>query len=206
MRDVDRCEPEFVVQPADLLRHFLAQVGVEVGQGLVEQQHFGSHDHRAGQRHALLLPARQLGRVALRQRCQVHQLQHLVHALLGLLGRRSAHVQAEAHVLGHRHVRPDRVALENHGHAPVLGRDRALRGRDRPAVDLDRPGCQLDEAGDHPQSGRLAATRGAEQGDELALVQVQAQVVDHRDRAVVLADALECQFGHRVSFVRAGAA
>ncbi len=56
--DVDRGVAEGVVQPAHLEAHLLAQVGVEVGQRLVEQERLRLDDQRAGQRHALLLAAR----------------------------------------------------------------------------------------------------------------------------------------------------
>ena len=46
------------MQAADLEAHLLAQIGVEVRERLVEQQHRGLDDDGAGQRHALLLAAR----------------------------------------------------------------------------------------------------------------------------------------------------
>ena len=66
--DVDGRVAVFVVQAAHLEAHLLAQVGVEVGQRLVEQQRLGLDDQRAGQRHALLLAAGQLARIALGER------------------------------------------------------------------------------------------------------------------------------------------
>ena len=51
-------QPELALQLADLDPHVLAQLGVEIGQRLVEQQHVGPEHQRARQRHALLLAAR----------------------------------------------------------------------------------------------------------------------------------------------------
>ena len=65
---VDRRVAELVVQPADLETHLLAQIGVEVGQRLVEQQDLRLDHQGAGQGHALLLAARELAGIALRQR------------------------------------------------------------------------------------------------------------------------------------------
>ena len=65
--DVDRGIAVFVVQPANFETHLLAQIGVEVGQRLVEQQRFRLDDQRARQRHALLLSARQFAGIALRE-------------------------------------------------------------------------------------------------------------------------------------------
>ena len=66
--DVNRGVAVFVMQPADLEPHLLAQIGVEVGQGLVEQQRFRLDDQCARQRHALLLAAGQFAGITLRQR------------------------------------------------------------------------------------------------------------------------------------------
>ena len=52
--------PSLLLQLADLHAHRLAQLGVEVRQRLVEQQHVGPDDQRARQRDALLLAAREL--------------------------------------------------------------------------------------------------------------------------------------------------
>ena len=55
-------QSELALQFADFDPHVLAQLGVEIGQGLIEQQHIGAEHQRARQRHALLLAAGQLSR------------------------------------------------------------------------------------------------------------------------------------------------
>ena len=68
---------------------------------------------------------------------------HHVERAVDLLGDRllalAAHAQAIGDVLEHRHVRPDRVGLEHHREAALLGRNvDVLRGRkDRRAADAD---------------------------------------------------------------------
>nr|WP_263008734.1 hypothetical protein [Nonomuraea phyllanthi] len=57
----------------------LAELEVQVGQGLVEQQHVHGAGQRAGDRGALLLAARQLGGPAAEQRREAHELGHLAH-------------------------------------------------------------------------------------------------------------------------------
>src|SRR5690349_23709012 len=52
------------------------------------------------------------------------------------------------------------------------------------------------EAGDHLQRRRLAAARGAEQRDELALLDAQRELIDGRDPAVMLRQAVENQEAH----------
>ena len=53
-----------VVQPAQPDAQLLADPRVEGAERLVEQQHLGLDRERPGERHALALAARQLGRVA----------------------------------------------------------------------------------------------------------------------------------------------
>ena len=75
--DHDGREPELLLQLADLDAHLLAQLGIEIGERLVEQQHVRPEDERAGQRHALLLAAGQLPRQALAQMLEADQPQGL---------------------------------------------------------------------------------------------------------------------------------
>ena len=49
---------------ADEDAHLVAQLGVEIGQRLVEKQDLRLDDQRAGERHALLLAAGELARIA----------------------------------------------------------------------------------------------------------------------------------------------
>ena len=77
-----------------------------------------------------------------------------------------------------RHMREERVILEHHVDVPLVGRHR----RHVLAVQQHRPleGRVL-EPGDHPQRRRLAAARGAEQGEELALADRQVEALDGRN-------------------------
>ncbi len=60
MRHVHDGESEPELQRADLVAHSAAQPRVEVGQRLVEQERSRLEHERPGQRHALLLAAREL--------------------------------------------------------------------------------------------------------------------------------------------------
>ena len=176
---VDRGVAILVVQAADLEAHLLAQVGVEVRERLVEQQGLGLDHQRAGQRHALLLAARQLAGIALGQRLEPRRRQDRLE--LGV-DRRLVELpdaQAVGDVLGHRHVRPQRVALEDHRHVAAFRRHGARRRGQDLAADHDFACRGLDEARDQPQRRGLAAARRAQQADELAMLDAQAT---HRRR------------------------
>ena len=63
----------------------------------------------------------------------------------------------------------------------------ALRGRHvvhDDAVDLQRAAGDLLKPRDHPQKGRFAAARGADEDDEFALLDVEVDVLQHVDAAV----------------------
>ena len=122
-----------------------------------------------------------------------------------LVGRKFADLQAEADILADRHVRPDGVALEDHRHAAPLRRHDGVGGGEGVAVDLDRARRRRHEAGDHAQGRGLAAARGAEQGDELALLQRQVEVVDGVEAAEAARKVAQDELGHAL-FAPPGAA
>src|SRR5205814_683711 len=95
------------------------------------------------------------------------------------LGARELAAEAEAvgDVLRDRHVRPERVALEDHRHAPSLRRHHALRRRESPLAHPDLAGLRLEEPGDETERGRLAAAGRAEERDELAGLHLQREAV-----------------------------
>jgi hypothetical protein len=180
VRDHDRGDADVVLQRAQFDLHLVAQLGVERAERLVEQQHRRLDHQRAGQRHALALAAGQLTRIALGQRLEVHQRERLVDARLALAALDLAHLEAEADVLGHRHVRKQRVALEHDAQAAPA----RLLLRDVLAVEADRSGGRRDEARDHLQHRRLAAAGRPEQRDVLAALDGEVEVL-HGDHAVV---------------------
>ena len=83
---------------------------------------------------------------------------------LGL--RHPGHLQPEADIAAHAHMRVERVGLEHHGQA-------ALRRRqvdDVEAVDADDAARDVFEPGDQPQQGGLAAAGRADEDDELTVL------------------------------------
>ena len=60
MGDEDDGDAELALDAEDQLTHPVAQVGVKVGERLVQQQHLGFNDQGPGQRDTLLLTAGEL--------------------------------------------------------------------------------------------------------------------------------------------------
>ena len=191
VRDVDRGRAQALVQGADFGAHRDAQLGVEVGQRLVEQEHARLAHDGPTHRDALALPAGQLARKAFEQLVEIQHARRLSGLGLDLGGRRLAQAQAEIQVVAHVQVRVQRIALEHHRDVAfarlelvdALAADRDLAGRDRL------------QPRDHAQQGRLAAARGADQHHELAVGDFEVDALHHRGRAVGLvhpADAHRC--------------
>ncbi len=126
---------------------------------------------------------------------ELHELQHRFHAGLHFGLGQAVAAQAEGDVVEHREVRKERVALEHHVHRPLVGRQLGQVA----AVERDRSGGRRLEAGEHAQQRRLAAAGGAEQGEHLALGDVDRDVVDGTVAVEVLddvRDAKESVVGH----------
>jgi hypothetical protein len=192
VRDVDGGGLQALVQLLDLAAHRDAQLGVEVRQRLVEQEHLRIAHDRAAHGHALALAARELARIALQQRLQRQDLGRALHLAvdgrLVHLGER----EREGHVVAHRHVRIQRVVLEHHRDVPLLGRQvvhAALADADLAAVNLFQPR-------DHAQQGRLAAARRAHQHRERTIGNVDVHTVKDGDLAETLLDRLNRDTGH----------
>ena len=77
MRDVDERDPDLVLDALELELHLLAELEVERAERLVEQQHARVVDERARERDALLLPARELARLAALAAREVDELEDL---------------------------------------------------------------------------------------------------------------------------------
>ena len=149
--DVDGGRADLLLQAADLAARLRAQLGVEVRQRLVHQEDLRLADQRAAERDALRLAAGELARAALQQRLDVQQPRGFADAAVDLGLGHLAPPQAEGEVVEDRHLRVQRVVLEDH-------RDVALaRGDlvDHPVADRDLPG------GDRLEARRASAARSS---------------------------------------------
>ncbi len=135
------CVTYTIVEPSrwwscfELGPHADAQLGVEVGERLVEEIDVGPAHERPGEGDALPLAAGELVRVPLEEMRAADELGCPLHSPRLRLLRHPAGGQAEGDVLLDREVGKERVALEDH-------RDVALAGRHLRHVapaDRDRP-------------------------------------------------------------------
>ena len=174
VRDVDRGDAEAALQRRDLRAGLDAELGVEVRQRLVHEEHLGLADDRAAHGDALTLTTREGLRLAGQVLLEVEELRGLEHAGGALVLADAGDLQGEAHVLGDRHVRVQRVVLEHHRDVAVLRRDVG----DVAVADEDAARVDLFEAGQHAQRRGLAAAGGADENEEFAVGDLEVELVD----------------------------
>ena len=120
--DVDRGRAEALVEARDLGARLDAELGVEVGERLVHQEHGRLAHDRATERDALALAAGQLARLLL-EVLEVEDPGRFLDPLVDLGLGDLAQLQPERHVVVDRHVRVERVALEDHRDVAILRGD-----------------------------------------------------------------------------------
>ena len=146
MRDEDEGDTGLELKALQLRLHFLAQLQVESGQGLVQQQHLRMRRQRTRQGDPLLLAAGQLMHLAIAHGFQAHEVQHCRDPLFDLVPAASQHLQAEADVLGHVEMREKGVGLEDRVDAASERREVTHLL----AVEQDGAAARSLEAGDQP--------------------------------------------------------
>ena len=167
-----------------LLARLLPQFGVEVGKGLVEEDHLRLGHQRPGQRDPLLLPAAELCGRPVFEPVELHKMERLGDLAGDLLPGFIAGLERIGHVVEDVHVRPDGVGLENHSQSSPIRRDidALLRREDHliPDPDLSRVGhLQTDDAA---QQRRLAASARTQQREDPVRRDGQIDPVQRLDR------------------------
>ncbi|MNO63306.1 hypothetical protein D3C76_540120 [compost metagenome] len=179
MGDEDEGDAQLALQLFQLALHLFAQFQVQRAQWLIEQQHPRAVDQRPGQGHALTLAARQLCRLARAIAGQGHHGQGFFGAAVAFGLAHAFYLQAIGDVVQHVHVREQRIVLEHCVDVTLVGRQAS--GLD--PLDADRTAGGLLEACDQAQAGGLARAGRAEHGEEFAIDDVDADLVDGLDLA-----------------------
>ena len=184
MRDQHEGDPRLLLEALQLALHLLAQLQVEGRKRLVEQQHAGLGRQRTGQRHALLLAARELGGPAAGKPLEPHHGQGLGNPDADLRRRPLAHLEPEGDILRDVQMGKQRIALEHRIDRPLLRRE----GGHILRADADAARRRRLEAGDEAKQGRLAAARGAQQGEELVVADRHADRLQRMNRGAALGE------------------
>ena len=142
VRDEDRRDADGALDPPDRPAQLVADTRVECAERLVEQQHPGLVRERPGDGDALLLSARELGRIAPVVPLERDELQQLAPASASLFDADAARAQCELDVVGDAHVPEQRVVLEHEADLALARahlRHVATVQHDAPAVDVRQP-------------------------------------------------------------------
>src|SRR6185312_7141144 len=155
---------------------------VEGAERLVHEQHVRLGGQRAGDLYPLPHAAGELPGKGITETGEAHHLDVVLHQLGPL--RRVRPLDAEADVVLHVEPGKDPVLLEDEDVARVgLRHDLVL--------DADLAGRRLEETAGDVQQGRLAASRGADDADELAVEDLEVDVLQDVDAGLPLVRALE---------------
>ena len=165
---------------------------VERAERLVHKEQSGREGQRAGDCDTLLHAARELPRMVLPEPLKLDELEHLVDARLPLRSVPAGELERQRDVLRHRPPLVEHGVLEDDAVVVVAPR---LTGR--LAVHLDVAARRLDQVADDPQQRRLAAPRRADERDELAVLDLELDVLERRRPALEpLRDAVDRDRAH----------
>ena len=121
------------MQLLDLRAHLHAQLGIEVAERFVEQEDLWVAYNGAPHGDALALAAGKLARETMQELFEAEDLGRPPDLFVHHRLRRLRQGQREGHVVVDRHVRVERIVLEDHRDVAILGRHRV----DHPPADGD---------------------------------------------------------------------
>ncbi len=159
-------------------RKRLGRQHIEGRERLVEQQHVGIDDKRARKADALPHAARKLLGIGGFEAVEADQIDRRDGALPPLVARHALRLEAKLDIPQHGEPREKREALEHH-------RDALGRSVDRLAAIGDRAFARRGQAGDDAQESRLARARFAENGDDLAFLQREVDVIENQPAGMI---------------------
>ena len=162
-----------MAQLNELGTHLVTKLGVQVGQRLVHQEDLGvTHDGAADSDTLALAAGERLG-LTVEVLGNAQNLGSRANLAVDLVLGNLLELERKCHVLVHRHIGVQSVALEHHGDVAVLGRHVV----DTLAVDEHIARGNVLQAGDHAHRRGLTAARGANEDNELLVVNGEVEVL-----------------------------
>ncbi len=155
----------------------MAQQRIQIREGLVEQQQLGLGGQGTGQRHALLLSARQVMRRAIGIALQAHHLERFAGAAF-FVGHVGVVAEAEHHVFDHAQMRKERVVLKDESDAAALGRYVSVVVSQDAIAHYNGSGRETLESGNAAQHCGFAASAGPEHGEDFPIGHLKRDLVD----------------------------
>ena len=171
--NIDERALDLVAQLDELGTHLVTQLGVQVGQRLVHQEDLRITHDGAADSDTLALAARKRLGLAVEVLGDTQDLGSGANLAVDLVFGDLLELKRKRHVLVHRHVGVQSIALEHHGDVAVLGRHVV----DALAVDEHVARGNVLQAGDHAHRRGLTAARRANEDDELLVVNGEVEVL-----------------------------
>ena len=165
----------------DLAPHLHPELRVEVGERLVHQERLRLPHEGSAHRDPLSLPTGERARLALQEVGDLERLGRLADPSRDLLLRELPVPQPEREVVLDRHVGIERVVLEHHRDVALLRRQVVHD----PVADPDLAFADLLEPREHPERRRLAAARRSHEDHELAVLDLEIEILDGPGAVVV---------------------
>src|SRR4029079_16839013 len=183
------------IELADDLEDLLHDQGSEAERWLIEQEQAGPRHQRAGDRQHLLLAAREraaaLGLALVENGEDLEGAGEILLEIPGI-GAGRTHLQ----VFEHRHAREDAAAFRRLRDAEADDLMRRALG-DVVAGELDRSGPAARRSANGHHQRRLAGAVGPNQGDDLALIDVDIDALEGLNLAIEGLDATHGKKGLR---------
>ena len=173
MGDINGGDARLLLNAANFRAHTHPELGIQIGQRLIKQQHARFQHQRPCQSDTLLLTAGELVGHAGFHALQSHQLENIGHLFLDGSLVQFPQLQAVCHVVIDIVVGQQGIALEHHGGIPLVGG----QGIDGFAAQVDFALVRAFKAGNHPQRGGLAAAGGTQQRDKGAGCDFQISIL-----------------------------
>ena len=190
---------------ADQVERAVDLARIEPGVHLVEHQHLGRHGEALGELQPLAAGKRERRRRAVREGGEADEIELRACFAKGVgdARPRAAEQRGGCDVLHHGHARERLHDLEGAGKPAPRRLERPL-GRHIDAAEPDAAGLRAVHAGHQVDEGGLAGPVGADQADDLALLETEAHIVDGLDAAEAMAEAIGHQDGraHAATFGR----
>ena len=194
MGDIDEGDPHLLLDPLQLVLHVLSQPQIQGAQGFIQQQDLGLVHQGPGDGDALHLAAGELIHLPFLKAGHAHQAEHFSHPPGDLLLLQLFEAETEGDVLVYVQMGKEGVALEDRIDLAFMGRDII----NPHTVKQHITGSRLGKATDDPQGRGLAATAGAQQCEELGIIDIEVYVVQNNFTVIRHADVGKANelFGH----------
>jgi hypothetical protein len=174
MGDVDSRHLQLLLDAANLVAQGDAHLGVESGEGFIEQENFGLDSQSTGQSDALLLATGELVGIAVAFVAQTDQVKQFSAALVDKVFGLVFDGHAKGNILLGGHVGKEGVGLEDHTHRALAGGSLG----NIVAVEEDIAGAGCLKTGDHAQDRGLATATWSQQRQEFSLFYGQSYMIN----------------------------